>query len=564
MKVYVNGAAVDLQQRDFVAEGGEGKVFRRGDTGYKIYHDPQRMLPLGKIAALQQIQNPNVIRPLDVIKDAKGAAVGYTMRFIPDAWTLCQLFPKPFRDRNGVTHAMMLKMVQDLQSLFDSIHNAGVLLVDANEMNFLVTKDFQVLLAIDADSYQTPQYPATAIMASVRDWTVQHNQWHEGSDWFSFACVSFQMFTGIHPYKGKHPSADNMLEARMKAGISVLDKDVQVPPTAYDFTVIPLSYMEWYKRVFVKGERTPPPSSATQLTGAVPRVSPKPVTGTDKVVMTKLFTADANILDFGEYGGASVVVTEKTVWMRGQQVCPTPRGYAGTACSPARQIPVVLNIQNKMTGLWDTVNRVAVRNDSYGAEEAACYDGRMYCRYGDKAYEVMLIDGGAHLVAGTKAVAQIMPNASRLYPGVLVQNMLGSAFVSLFAAPGAAYQVRMPGLDKYRVMDAKFDKGVLMVVGERGGVYDRLVYRFDSDCVRFDERVVKDIQPSGLNFTVLDTRVCVCVDEQGQLELFSILPGSNALKLVPAPGLPGDAVLGSTGATVMFASADSLYSMKLK
>ena len=32
--------------------------------------------------------------------------------------------------------------------------------------------------------------------------------------WFAFAVVTFQLFTGIHPYKGKHPSVLD-LDARM-------------------------------------------------------------------------------------------------------------------------------------------------------------------------------------------------------------------------------------------------------------------------------------------------------------------------------------------------------------
>ena len=51
MKVYVKGQPdVILGKSHFVAEGGEGKIFARGKTGYKIFHDPARAIPIGKMA----------------------------------------------------------------------------------------------------------------------------------------------------------------------------------------------------------------------------------------------------------------------------------------------------------------------------------------------------------------------------------------------------------------------------------------------------------------------------------------------------------------------------------
>ena len=47
MKVTVQGQGqVTLLQSDFVAAGGEGSIYCKGTTAYKIYADPKRMLPL--------------------------------------------------------------------------------------------------------------------------------------------------------------------------------------------------------------------------------------------------------------------------------------------------------------------------------------------------------------------------------------------------------------------------------------------------------------------------------------------------------------------------------------
>ena len=262
MKVTVQGQGdVNLDQKDFIAAGGEGQVYCRGQTAFKIYLDPARMLPLGKIQELSRIQDPDVIKPERIILDPKQHnPIGYTMRYVADTLPLCQIFTRTFRERNGIDHSKMLALVQHIQHMVDHIHDAGVLLVDLNELNFLVDSQFKSVYSIDVDSFQTAGYPATAIMPSVRDWSVQGNHFTEGSDWFSFACVAYQMFTGIHPYRGKHPTVST-LEDRMRQNISVFDPTVHVPKVVYTPDIIPSGYREWFKAVLQNGLRVHPPTN---------------------------------------------------------------------------------------------------------------------------------------------------------------------------------------------------------------------------------------------------------------------------------------------------------------
>ena len=47
MKVVVKGVGpIELHPSDFVAEGGQGKVFARGNVAYKVYHTQAGVLPL--------------------------------------------------------------------------------------------------------------------------------------------------------------------------------------------------------------------------------------------------------------------------------------------------------------------------------------------------------------------------------------------------------------------------------------------------------------------------------------------------------------------------------------
>ena len=98
MKVYLKGKGkeIELTQKDFVAAGGQGSVYVHGKTAFKVYHDPKQMIPAGKIQELAAINDPFIVKPLDLIVNGKGTPLGYTTAFVPNAWTLCQLFPIAF------------------------------------------------------------------------------------------------------------------------------------------------------------------------------------------------------------------------------------------------------------------------------------------------------------------------------------------------------------------------------------------------------------------------------------------------------------------------------------
>ena len=241
MKVHVQGQGiVELGQREFVASGGEGQVFRRGHTAFKVYTDPKKSLPIGKITELARIADPHVVRPQALLVDPQTAApIGYTMAYVERTMPLCQLFTRAFREREGLTPERMLDLVVSLRDLIGQVHAADVLIVDLNEMNFLVDQRYSQIYAIDVDSYQTRSYPATAIMPSVRDWSVKSSSgFSRDSDWFSFAILAFQLLVAIHPYKGKHPKVSG-LEERMRGNLSAFDPSVTLPKGVYSVDQIP-------------------------------------------------------------------------------------------------------------------------------------------------------------------------------------------------------------------------------------------------------------------------------------------------------------------------------------
>ena len=580
MRVYVKGSAspIDLTQRNYIAQGGQGTMYARQGTGYKVYHDPKDMLPLGKIQELQAISDPNVVRPQNVLVDKDGNPIGYTTKFVDDAYTLCQLFPRVFRERQGLTHDGMKELIRKMRASLDNVHRANVLVVDANEMNFLVDKGFGDVFCIDTDSYQTPHYPATAIMDSIRDWTVKHNDWTVNSDWYSFAIVSFQMFVGIHPFKGRYkgtkaefktklPTDDPndsfaVTRRRMLAGVSVMSPDVGVPDAAYDLGVIPKGYRAWYEALFVQGKRCAPPVDFGSL---APILTPQivAVNATAKLDIAEIGSFLGTVSGVWSDGSHLVVTSDQGVWLDGQRVAAAPKSLGGIGFTP-KGGRAILADSSQDVPVFTNLNDRTIMPFTLKTREVSSYDGRIYVRTDDRVHEVVLTDAGSQVIASTREVAQTLPHATRLFPGVVVQKLLGSTFLSLLSRSGAAHQVQVKALDAYRILDAKFDRGVLMVIGERKGRYDRIVLRFDDAGTADTPRIVSDITPSGLNFTVLDTGICACLNEEEKLELFSNKPGSATVKYVEDTVLGGDMLLFRMPGTVLFARGSKVYKMKMR
>lgn len=554
MKVYVDGAEVRLAKRNYVGQGGEGAVYSKGTTAYKIYSDPRKMIPVGKIGELSAIQDNRIVRPLAVVKNRKGTPVGYTMQYCRTAYTLCQLFPRAFRDREGLDFQAVQHLVREMQEGIEGVHAARVLIVDLNEMNFLVTKDFGQLYFIDVDSYQTKSFPATALMESVRDRHMKGPRaFSRLTDWFAFAIVSFQLWCGIHPYKGKHKLKG--LDARMRANVSVFSSEVKVPKVAYPVDVIPQQYRDWYRAVLADGKRAAPPTEIGAVVMLVPDV--KAITGTDLLDITEVLRGAAPIRGYWSSGQHYAVMSD-TVLLDGRRR-PGPRDVAAVAYSAMRSKAVAVHRGVQLQNLTDQ------QPIPFQLEPDAlmAYDGRVYLKVRDGVHELLLTEVGTQVVASTRLACSVLEKATQLYPGVVLQNLLGTAHVSVFPASGQTYQSQVKELQGYRVVDARYDRRVLMVVGEKSGQYDRLVFRFDEQHQSYDVRIVEDVTPTGLNFVVLDSGVAVCLNEDEKLEVFQRSLAANRIKIVGDPVLGNMTLVRHLG-QLGFYRGNGLYRMSLK
>ena len=567
MKVFIQGVGEqELTQNQFLAKGGEGSIYAKGNVAYKVYDDPKKMMPMAKMKELAVLDHPHIIRPESLLLDKKNTPIGYTMKLVKDTHALCQLFTKAFRQRNNITPEQMIKLVRVFQEMIAFVHSKHILVVDLNEMNFLADNTFKELYAIDVNSYQTPHYPATVIMDSIKD---RHcnGKFTEGTDWFSWGIVSFQMLIGIHPYKGKHPKFEHLapdarLDARMEKNVSVFDPDTSIPHVCQPFDVIPPALKQWYLAVFSQGHRIPPPQDYEVMGPVITKI--KAIAGSNLFEIEELHMYTGNIIACHNSGGVRLVQTDTSLYVNKQNYTSRKEDFV-FGFTPKMNRAIAAYKKGDKVHILDIVQQVE-HTLPMTADAVMGYGGRIYLRNGTDILELAFTELSDKFIPSLKPVGKVLDvlDATKVFDGVVFQNMMGRWIASIFPNSGECYQINLSELDDYRVIDAKYENNVLMVVGEKAGKYDRLVMRFGPGYSSHDMRKVENITYTGLNFTVTDHGACACINEEEKMEVFSNKKDSSTVKVYDDPAVDSDMTLFHDGTSILFAKGNKLYSMTMK
>ena len=199
---------------------------------------------------------------------------------------------------------------------------------------------------------------------------------------------------------------------------------------------------------------------------------------------------------------------------------------------------------------------------SLHADSLFAYADRLTVKQAGALYEVRWLELPGTLRPMLHPVANVLPHATRLFDGVAIQDILGACHVSLFPQLGMCCTVRIPDLDGRRILDGRFENNVLMIASEHAGKYAISILRF-GECYRdFDLRTVADVASPELSFTTLDNGICLWLNPQQELEIFSSRKGSAPLKILDEPALHG-ARLFKDGTQALFAQGDTLYEITM-
>lgn len=512
--VVEGGASITLSDTDYVRSGGEADVYKKNGIAYKIYKDKTRMIPSAKVDELRRIQSDEVLFPDNIIFDDTGSPIGYTSRFIESpAVPVCKLFVRSFKRKNGISNDDINKLVKHIQDNIVIIHQANCLVVDLNEMNIIVGNNFEIPYFIDVGAYQTPTFKADAIMESIRDPLVKNNAWSEDSDWFSFGIIAFQLWIGIHPYKGTHPHYKKDWKKRMEVGASVFDHGVSLPKSTNDFSVIPRNYLDWLKKLFVTNERCGPPSVA----GAVHLVVQSTPVGTYVGFSTKLVEELPEPIRFVySLFGNHYVVTNNGVYVGSKKLPNHVRDCRKVfVCNSGQVHPVIAKLKDRNFISEDYQgNRISTGV----ADDAMTRNGCVYTIENDHVVERSYKYFGGRLIESRKIVANIMRSSTQVFDGIIFHSLAGRTHVVLPYEKGYACNVMLKELDEYRILDARSEGNVCVVVAEKNGQYDRLSFVFDK-VPHYDLYKFEDVDVAEANFTVMPNNMIVFA-LQTEVELF--------------------------------------------
>lgn len=406
-------------------------------------------------------------------------------------------------------------------------------------------------------------------MPSIRDWRAK--RFDAATDWFSWGVLAFQVFVGIHPYKGKLDGyRPGDLERRMRDNASIFASGVRLPHSARDLGCIPAPLMEWFHAEFQDGARTAPPSPldrpAVAAAALVLRASIGPEQG---LVHEKVFAH-----------GASAVVR---VWPCGvgllasrELVDPATGRGIGALMSPDAEVIrvadgwLLADLRDGRPALFHAP--FGIQYDYEPGRTTALDLGlamRRFFRADDRLFavtdrELVELTVGALLDRPVLTMGRrwgARPNATRWFDGVAVQDVLGAAFLMLPTATGMV-QARTPELDGLvPVAGCGNGRFAAVVASDRAGVYHRIELTFAADHGSYTAWRGPNDGPD-LNMVALPTGVVATVVEDGEVVIF--VPANGNVRKVRDRGIATDVRLSRWDGKVVYLRDGDLWTMRVR
>ena len=296
-------------------------------------------------------------------------------------------------------------------------------------------------------------------------------------------------------------------------------------------------------------------------------VVPVLIKSNDDFNIDKLRDYNGDIVKFISYGGTRVVTTSsKWIYVNGVKEINT--NLTNIAITPQQNKVMCCGLEMKdeeggSLKIWDVIQDEEVPCNVSANDIMSC-NGRVYVKQEDKLTEICFMELPNKILAHPKVVANIQENASKLFEGVVIQNVLGSCVASVLPESGVCHQILLPEMKGYQIIDAKYDGNVLIIVANKKGKYDKFIFTLSEDFSKYETRKVDDIIYSGINFTVLPNGIVILVNENEEIEIFVNQLGKNKIKVIDSSSIKGDMRLFSDGAKVLFSEKDELYQIKMK
>lgn len=518
MKVLVDGIGeVLLTDNDFVDYGGEGNIYIKNNIVYKIYHDAKRMIPIEKIKELNSLDMDNIIKPEQVIYSVNREPLGYTMKPVVDFYPLSRIMTNDFRQQHNIDNDKILNIIVKMKKTIQHIHEKGCLFVDGNEMNFLISEDFNEVYFIDVDSYKTKKNKATAYTEVTLDPNINikdQKTFTEDTDWFSFAVLACKIFTGIHPYKGKFKDKSKMkIKDRMQSNISIFNNKISLPKTARDLNLIPDNFKKWFVDIFENGKRLPPPTNIEAV--YYKRQSNRLVLDSLKFIELKKFSA--NIEYITSLDDHLYIKTKKTIEdvnntykpKNNQNTYPLYSFYNGD---------LLLKIENNKLLLFKISSSEKINSD-IEVESVFVQDNLIIGKYQNKLFEIVLFEKNDSIKLFVKSVTNVYEKSLKRLNNVYLNKLYEKNIIIVPIGNGVFFKETFSDLNGCRIVNAKYQNHILAITYfDQSKSLFTTYYRLNKNLT--SKEIIYQDKDMEIDFAVTEKGVCI-INKKDELYITS-------------------------------------------
>ena len=556
MKIYVEGSTVPIKLLDnqFIAEGGEGRIYAHGGRAFKIYFNKSDVIPKEKVDELSTLKRKNIVRPLGLVY-SNNKPSGYIMPYVDKTIPLPRIITTGFQNRNGIMPEMTLKLVEQIMETTQFIHDNGILVVDGNELNYLIDeKDFITPYFIDVDSYQTPTFPAKVIMPSIRDW--HSNKFTILTDWYSFAIISVEIILGIHPFKGTHSSfVKGDLEGRMKSNVSIFNKDVSVPKATRNFDLVPDEMMKWYIDVFEKGNRTLPPA-------VLGKIIVKPqivvVSGMNKFNIKEIDSFEEKITGCTFWNGSRIVYTNNNIII-GRIKHPVRSNKEGAIFVDGEKFSIDIKGTDLLLKNLRTNDEIKT---GFIATKFMIIDNKIFIYDGRSLMQIKVSKISDKYFTNAVNTWEVMSKNTAFFRNMFVANLLGKKHIYIPDGDKSCHIVKVDELNDCEVLDAKYENGLAILLVYKNGKYDIIIIRFSEDFSGYSCEIEDDVVPYNINFTCMNSGVFVLLMGDDKV-IISTKKNTDRKEIINA-GLDSNLSLFNDGNQVYFHLGEKIYKFSMR
>lgn len=512
MKISFKGKSFTLKNEDFIDSGGEGEVYRfsknlvvKVPTKPERYFTPEKTRKIQKLSAFS---HPYGAMPEGLALGKNQKPVGVVFPFVKGS-PLVQFFPGSFWKKTGFSFQDAEQITRKIRDFYLAVHKKKWLIVDGNEYNVLISKSSGGYhpTQIDTDSFYIGEKKQALVqMPALKDY--RFGRINEGGDWYAFAVVTFQLFVGIHPFRGSAEGyGKRELERRVRDGVSVFQKNVKVPASVRPISEIPSNLKDWYKEVFQEGLREPPPSDFGVRNKSKHHISGVKIARKGKLVFEVV--AD-NVRDFFEVGLYLTVEGEL-------------KSLSGKNLTKLKDSPSFITSEKDGFLLAFPEGKIIFLSkgkvhsfalSEYRPEKTCLFGDGLYALRGKRLEKVESLCLGGKVVPKARHVLSVPENAFRLFPGLGIARFFGKT--SVFGLFGGAfpYGKRLAELDEVRIVDAKgFRKGAAFLY-EKEGEYHLALFSgnvFRQHSLSVPELIVSE-HPKG-HFVAIKEDGCLLLED---------------------------------------------------